>query len=86
MNLQGVVGLSILSGSHVPLVGEVVRRMQDAGLSDIPVIAGGILPAVDSETLRQAGVRRVYTPKDYDITSIMMGVVEVVAAAQPDAA
>jgi len=81
-----VVGLSVLSGSHVPLVGEVVRRMQDAGLSDIPVIVGGIIPAVDSETLRQAGVSRVYTPKDYDITSIMMGVVEVVAAAQPDAA
>ena len=81
-----VVGLSVLSGSHVPLVGEVVRRMQDAGLSDIPVIVGGIIPAVDSETLRRAGVSRVYTPKDYDITSIMMGVVEVVAAAQPDAA
>ncbi len=81
-----VVGLSVLSGSHVPLVGEVVRRMRDAGLSDIPVIVGGIIPAVDSETLRQAGVSRVYTPKDYDITSIMMGVVEVVAAAQPDAA
>ena len=81
-----VVGLSVLSGSHVPLVGEVVRRMRDAGLSDIPVIVGGIIPAADSETLRQAGVSRVYTPKDYDITSIMMGVVEVVAAAQPDAA
>jgi ethylmalonyl-CoA mutase len=81
-----VVGLSVLSGSHVPLVGEVVRRMRDAGLSDIPVIVGGIIPAADSVTLRQAGVSRVYTPKDYDITSIMMGVVEVVAAAQPDAA
>ncbi|MGE5547165.1 MAG: methylmalonyl-CoA mutase family protein [Solirubrobacterales bacterium] len=74
-----VVGLSILSGSHVPLVTEVLERMRAAGLGDIPVVAGGIIPAEDAKTLLAAGCARIYTPKDYDITAIMGDIVELVA-------
>ncbi|WP_192884564.1 methylmalonyl-CoA mutase family protein [Paramagnetospirillum kuznetsovii] len=70
-----VVGLSILSGSHVPLVTEVLERMKAAGLGDIPVIAGGIIPPEDEKTLLAAGCARIYTPKDYDITAIMGDIV-----------
>src|SRR4029078_4722150 len=58
-----VVGLSILSGSHVPLVKDGVARMRAAGLDDIPVIVGGIIPPEDAAMLRAAGVAAVYTPK-----------------------
>ena len=74
-----VVGLSILSGSHLALVTDVVERMGRAGLGHIPVVAGGIIPPEDAETLRKAGVARVYTPKDYDLTTIMADIVELVA-------
>ena len=74
-----VVGLSILSGSHLALVTDVVDRMAKAGLGHIPVVAGGIIPPEDAETLRQAGVARVYTPKDYDLTAIMADIVDLVA-------
>jgi (2R)-ethylmalonyl-CoA mutase len=70
-----VVGLSILSGSHVPLVTEVLERMKAAGLSDIPVVAGGIIPPEDEKVLLAAGCARIYTPKDYDITAIMGDIV-----------
>lgn len=73
-----VVGLSILSGSHVPLVTEVLERMRAAGLSDIPVVAGGIIPPEDEKTLLAAGCARIYTPKDYDITTIMGDIVALV--------
>ncbi len=76
-----VVGLSILSGSHVPLVTEVLERMRAAGLGDIPVIAGGIIPPDDEKTLLDAGCARIYTPKDYDLTAIMGDIVGIVAAA-----
>ena len=72
-----VVGLSILSGSHVPLVTEVLERMRDIGLGDIPVIIGGIIPKEDEEALLAAGVARVYTPKDYDLTAIMGDIVSL---------
>jgi (2R)-ethylmalonyl-CoA mutase len=74
-----VVGLSILSGSHIPLVTEVLDRMRAAGLSDIPVVAGGIIPPEDEKVLLAAGCARIYTPKDYDITAIMGDIVELVA-------
>lgn len=70
-----VVGLSILSGSHVPLVTEVLERMRGAGLGDIPVVIGGIIPKEDEDQLLAAGVARVYTPKDYDLTAIMGDIV-----------
>ncbi|MCR6629998.1 MAG: protein meaA [Magnetospirillum sp.] len=73
-----VVGLSILSGSHVPLVTEVLERMRAAGLSDIPVVAGGIIPPEDEKVLLAAGCARIYTPKDYDITAIMGDIVALV--------
>ena len=73
-----VVGLSILSGSHVPLVKDVVARMHDAGLDDIPIVVGGIIPPEDAAALKAAGVAAVYTPKDYELNRIMADVVRIV--------
>jgi (2R)-ethylmalonyl-CoA mutase len=73
-----VVGLSILSGSHVPLVKDVVARMRAAGLDDVPVIVGGIIPPEDAATLKAAGVAAVYTPKDYELNVIMADIVRIV--------
>ena len=73
-----VVGLSILSGSHLELVPEVVRRLRDEGV-DVPVVVGGIIPPADAERLRKAGVDGVYTPKDFDINQIMGEIVDLVA-------
>ncbi|HEX4891291.1 MAG TPA: methylmalonyl-CoA mutase family protein [Alphaproteobacteria bacterium] len=75
-----VVGLSILSGSHVPLVLDVLDRMRAAGLGGIPVIIGGIIPPEDASRLLAAGVARVYTPKDYQLNDIMADIVRVVDA------
>ena len=66
-----VVGLSILSGSHIPLVADVVGRMKEAGLDDVPVVVGGIIPKEDEAALRKAGVAAVYTPKDFELNRIM---------------
>jgi len=76
-----VVGLSILSGSHIPLIGEVVERMKAAGLSDIPLVVGGIIPEEDAKALREIGVARVYTPKDFELNRIMMDIVGLLEAA-----
>jgi (2R)-ethylmalonyl-CoA mutase len=73
-----VVGLSILSGSHVPLVSDVVARMRAAGLEGIPVVVGGIIPPEDARTLKTAGVAAVYTPKDYELNRIMADIVRIV--------
>lgn len=73
-----VVGLSILSGSHLPLVQDVMERMRAAGLSHVPVIVGGIIPDEDAERLRAMGVTRVYTPKDFELNRIMMDIVAMV--------
>ena len=75
-----VVGLSILSGSHVPLVSDVVARMRAAGLEGIPVVVGGIIPPEDARTLKPAGVAAVYTPKDFELNRIMADVVRIVDA------
>jgi (2R)-ethylmalonyl-CoA mutase len=74
-----VVGLSVLSGSHVALVTDVMDQMRAEGLDDIPVVAGGIIPPEDAETLKAAGVARVYTPKDFDLTAIMDQIVDLAA-------
>jgi ethylmalonyl-CoA mutase len=74
-----VVGLSILSGSHVPLVSEVLRGMAAQGIGHVPVVVGGIIPAEDEAQLKRLGVARVYTPKDYDLTAIIGDIVELVA-------
>jgi (2R)-ethylmalonyl-CoA mutase len=81
-----VVGLSVLSGSHLPLVSDVLRRLQAAGLGDVPVVAGGIIPPEDAARLKAAGVAAVYTPKDYDLTAIMADIVEIVDRATREAA
>jgi (2R)-ethylmalonyl-CoA mutase len=73
-----VVGLSILSGSHLPLVREVMERMRAEGLEDVPVVVGGIIPATDAEQLRGFGVARVYTPKDFDLNRIMLDIVALI--------
>ncbi|MCB1885876.1 MAG: cobalamin-dependent protein, partial [Geminicoccaceae bacterium] len=71
-----LVGLSILSGSHLPLVTEVLERMKKAGIGDVPLVVGGIIPPDDARTLLAAGVARVYTPKDYALPAIMADIVE----------
>jgi (2R)-ethylmalonyl-CoA mutase len=73
------VGLSILSGSHVPLVRDVLARMKAEGLSDVPLIVGGIIPPEDEKLLRAEGVAAVYTPKDYELNAIMADIVRIVA-------
>ncbi|MGB0606866.1 MAG: methylmalonyl-CoA mutase family protein [Paracoccaceae bacterium] len=72
-----VIGLSILSGSHLPLVADLMDKLAAAGLSDIPVIVGGIIPDSDADTLRSIGVAKVYTPKDFALNTIMMDIVEL---------
>ena len=81
-----VVGLSILSGSHLPLVKEVTERMRQAGIGDIPVVVGGIIPPDDKQALLAMGVARVYTPKDFAIAQIMSDIADIVAAAESKAA
>jgi ethylmalonyl-CoA mutase len=80
-----VVGLSILSGSHVPLIREVMAGMRAAGLGDVPVVVGGIIPDEDAEILRRDGVARVYTPKDFELNRIMLDIVALVDADRPGA-
>jgi (2R)-ethylmalonyl-CoA mutase len=81
-----VIGLSILSGSHVPLVRDVMNRLRAAGLDHIPVVVGGIIPADDVYVLKQCGVRAVYTPKDFALNAIMNDIVDMVLERQPKAA
>ena len=73
-----LVGISILSGSHLDLVPDVVRRIRAEGV-DAPVIVGGIIPEEDQPALEAAGVARVYTPKDFEINRIMGDIVDLVA-------
>ena len=76
-----VVGLSILSGSHLPLVAEVMALMRDAGVDNVPVVVGGIIPKEDAEMLKETGVAEVYTPKDFELNRIMSDLVRIVEAA-----
>jgi ethylmalonyl-CoA mutase len=73
-----VVGLSILSGSHVSLVREVVQRLRQEGLGDVPVVVGGIIPPDDVNVLKQCGAAAVYTPKDFQLNEIMVSIVNLV--------
>ncbi|CAN5578408.1 protein meaA [soil metagenome] len=73
-----VVGLSILSGSHARLIPAVLEELRCAG-ADVPVVVGGIIPPADRRALLDAGVARVYTPKDFEVTRIMGDIVDVVA-------
>jgi len=78
-----VVGLSILSGSHMPLVRDVVARMKEAGLDDVPIVVGGIIPPQDASALKSAGVAEVYTPKDFELNRIMSDLVRIVEDSAP---
>ncbi|MEU3493538.1 protein meaA [Kitasatospora cineracea] len=75
------VGLSILSGAHPELVPDVIQRLGRAGVEDVPVIVGGIIPAADAEVLRAAGVAAVFTPKDFGITTIIGRIVDEIRLA-----
>ncbi|MCK6452019.1 MAG: protein meaA [Alphaproteobacteria bacterium] len=81
-----VVGLSILSGSHVALAREVLQGMRDAGIGGVPAIVGGIVPPEDEKLLLAAGIARVFTPKDYDLTRVMDEIVTIVEGAYKEAA
>ncbi|HKV17143.1 MAG TPA: protein meaA, partial [Reyranella sp.] len=81
-----VVGLSILSGGHVSLVNDVLAGLRAAGIGDVPVVVGGIIPPNDADALIEAGVARVYTPKDFDLTQIMRDITAVVDRTWKEAA
>jgi (2R)-ethylmalonyl-CoA mutase len=73
-----VIGLSILSGSHVPLVRDIMHRLRKEGIDDVPVVVGGIIPPDDAKTLKGFGVAAVYTPKDFHLNAIMRDMVRLV--------
>ncbi|HET7397245.1 MAG TPA: protein meaA [Intrasporangium sp.] len=73
-----LVGISILSGSHMELVPEILEGLREAGAGDVPVIVGGIIPESDAAALRRAGVAKVFTPKDFGLNEIMGELVDVV--------
>ena len=75
-----LIGLSILSGSHVPLIRDVMNRLRQAGLENIPVVVGGIIPGEDTNILKQLGVSRVYTPKDFDLNTIINDLIDLMEA------
>jgi ethylmalonyl-CoA mutase len=75
------VGLSILSGSHMSLVPAVLVGLEEAGIGDVPVVVGGIIPDSDARKLIDAGVAAVYTPKDFALTEIISGIVDVIREA-----
>ena len=81
-----VVGLSVLSGSHGPLAADVLARLAEHGIGEVPVVIGGIIPPEDAERLKAAGVAAVYTPKDYDLTAILADIVEIVDKGTREAA
>ena len=73
-----VIGLSILSGSHRELIPSVLEALREAGVEDVPVVVGGIIPEADATALREAGVAAVYTPKDWDLNQMMRDLVKLV--------
>jgi ethylmalonyl-CoA mutase len=75
-----VIGLSVLSGSHMPLVEAVVGRLKREGI-DVPVVVGGIIPPEDARALEKNGVAAVYTPKDFELNRIMSDLVRIVERA-----
>ena len=76
-NKAHVVGLSVLSGSHLPLVRDVLSRMQEEGMSETPLVVGGIIPDEDAQSLEEMGVARIYTPKNFELNTIMRDIVDL---------
>ena len=81
-----VLGVSLLSAAHMSIMPEVVRLCRAAGIPDMPVVVGGIIPEEDAEKLRSYGVAKVYTPKDFELNSIMFDLVALVDKNLPLAA
>lgn len=81
-----VIGLSILSGSHVALVQDTLAELRAQGLGEVPLVVGGIIPSEDARLLREAGVAAVYTPKDYDLNAVMSDILDIVEAGTREAA
>jgi ethylmalonyl-CoA mutase len=77
-----IVGLSVLSGSHLSVVPDVVNGLRELGLTDVPVVVGGIIPEADAAQLVAAGVAKVFTPKDFEITEVLGQMVEAIEAAR----
>ncbi len=75
-----VIGLSILSGSHRELIPAVLEALREAGVGDVPVVVGGIIPPDDADSMREAGIAAVYTPKDWNLNAMMRDIIELVAA------
>jgi (2R)-ethylmalonyl-CoA mutase len=80
-----VIGLSILSGSHIPLVEDMMAKLRQANLGHVPVVVGGIIPDEDEKRMLSMGVARVYTPKDFELNTIMMDIVTLADPIQPAA-
>jgi (2R)-ethylmalonyl-CoA mutase len=78
-----LVGLSILSGGHTSLVAEVLERMRESGLDDVPVVVGGIIPPDDAQDLKRLGVAAVFTPKDFRLNAIIRDIVQLVERHAP---
>ena len=74
-----LVGLSVLSGSHLELTAAVIRELAARGAAEIPVVVGGVVPARDIEALSQLGVHRVFTPKDFKLVEIVSALVDLCA-------
>jgi ethylmalonyl-CoA mutase len=74
-----VIGLSILSGSHRELIPAVLEALRDAGVEDVPVVVGGIIPSDDAAAMREAGIAAVYTPKDWNLNGMMRDIIGLVA-------
>jgi (2R)-ethylmalonyl-CoA mutase len=75
-----LIGLSVLSGSHVELTSAVLAELRSAGAADIPVVIGGVVPARDHAALLQLGVKRVFTPSDYKLTEIVGALIDLCSA------
>jgi (2R)-ethylmalonyl-CoA mutase len=78
-----LIGLSIMSGSHIALVSEVMKKLREEGVEKIPVVVGGIIPATDQARLTNIGVARVYTPKDFELNKIMRDFVALGTPTEP---
>ena len=76
-----VVGLSVLSGSHLSVVPDVLTGLREAGLTDVPLVVGGIVPDADAVRLRELGVARVFTPKDFEMSRVLDQVVDAIREA-----
>ncbi len=74
-----VIGLSILSGSHRELIPSVIDALREAGVEDVPVVVGGIIPESDADAMREAGIAAVYTPKDWNLNGMMRDIIGLVA-------